>query len=86
MSDHTFAPSSSKAPNAVQRLKDRARYDEETVYGILDTGLVAHVSFSTPRNYDDPIDEDEWPTVIPMAYARIGDEIFLHGHLASRLL
>ena len=86
MSEPTFQPSSPNAPNAVHRLKDRARYDEQTVHSILDTGLVAHVSFSTPRDYDDPIDQDEWPTVIPMAYARIGDEIFLHGHLASRLL
>ena len=86
MSEETFRPTSSKAPNAVQRLKDRARYDEETVYGILDSGLVAHVAFSTPKEYDDPVDEDEWPTVIPMAYGRVGHEIFLHGHLASRLL
>lgn len=85
MSEETFKPASSKAPNAVQRLRDRARYDEETVYGILDSGLVAHVSFSLPRDYDDPTN-DEWPTVIPMAYGRIGDEIYLHGHLASRLL
>ncbi|KAI0094881.1 hypothetical protein BDY19DRAFT_48794 [Irpex rosettiformis] len=85
-SEPTFQPSSSKAPNAVQRLKDRARYDEQTVYDILDTGLVAHVSFSTHRDDDDHIDDDEWPTVIPMAYTRIEHEIFLHGHLASRLL
>lgn len=82
----TFQPASSNAPNAVKRLKDRARYDEDTVYGILDTGLVAHVAFSIPKEYDDAADEDEWPTVIPMAYARIGDEMYLHGHLASRLL
>jgi len=87
MSEDTFTPSSTKAPNAVHRLKDRARYDEETVYSILDAGLVAHVAFSVPKGEDDPPnDEDDWPTVIPMAYGRIGNEIYLHGHLASRLL
>ncbi|KAI0692756.1 hypothetical protein BC835DRAFT_1355918 [Cytidiella melzeri] len=86
MSEDAFQPTSSNAPNAVHRLKDRARYDEETVYGILDSGLVAHVAFSTPKDFDDPTAEDEWPTVIPMAYGRIDNEIYLHGHLASRLL
>ncbi|KAI0348076.1 hypothetical protein BDW22DRAFT_1350223 [Trametopsis cervina] len=86
MSDETFAPTHRTAPNAVHRLRDRARYDEETVYSILDTGLVAHVAFSLPHDDDEYNAEDEWPTVIPMAYGRIGDEIYLHGHLASRLL
>ena len=29
----------------VKRLAKRARYDEETIYGILDEGIVCHVGF-----------------------------------------
>lgn len=48
---------------------------------------MAHVVFSIPKDEDEELGEgDDWPTVIPMAYGRIGDEIYLHGQLASRLL
>jgi hypothetical protein len=60
----------------VQRIKDRARYDRESAYAILDAGFLAHVGFCV----------DGQPFVIPMLYARDGDALLLHGSIASRLL
>lgn len=59
----------------VHRKRDRATYDVAAVHAILDAGLVAHVSFAV----------DEQPFVIPMAYARLGESVVLHGAPASRL-
>ncbi|KAK7448461.1 hypothetical protein VKT23_013723 [Stygiomarasmius scandens] len=78
-----YEPSSPSAPNAIHRLKDRGRYDQQTVFSVLDQGTVAHVTFRLPQ---DPDDADDWPVIIPMIYARDEETIFLHGHLGSRLL
>lgn len=56
------------------RVNKRAAYDRATVHQILDDGLVAHVGF---------VDKD-WPTVVPMIYARIGETLYLHGAKAAR--
>lgn len=61
--------------NRVKQIKDRGHYDRETVFAILDRGLVAHVAFV----------DDGKPVVIPMAYGRIGDRIFIHGAKKSRI-
>lgn len=53
----------------------RANYDEAAIHSILDTGLVGHVGF---------IAEDR-PMVIPMAYARIGRVLYLHGASKTRI-
>jgi len=60
----------------VKRLPKRGRYDEETVFQILDTGFVCHVGFSV----------DGQPFVIPTNYGRKGDTLYLHGSAASRML
>jgi nitroimidazol reductase NimA-like FMN-containing flavoprotein (pyridoxamine 5'-phosphate oxidase superfamily) len=60
----------------VRRIPKRAAYDRETVYAILDAGLVAHVAFVAGGE----------PVVLPMAYARVGDEIVLHGSTRARML
>ncbi|WP_404402517.1 pyridoxamine 5'-phosphate oxidase family protein [Pelagibacterium halotolerans] len=54
----------------------RAHYDAETVNAILDTGLVGHVGFIA----------DGRPMVMPMAYARHGDTIYLHGASKTRIV
>lgn len=77
-SSKSFAPSSSTDVNAVKRLPKRADYDAHTIYSILDSSLVAHVAFDDPK--------EDWPMVIPMIFARHEDEIYLHGHINSRLL
>jgi nitroimidazol reductase NimA-like FMN-containing flavoprotein (pyridoxamine 5'-phosphate oxidase superfamily) len=62
--------------STVRRIAELADYERETVAAVLDAGLVAHVG----------IVQDGAPVVIPMAYARVDDEVYLHGSVASRLL
>jgi len=64
------------ALNRVRRLPERGRYDRETIYAIVDEGLICHVAF---------VDGDQ-PYVIPTIHGRLGDEIVLHGARASRLM
>lgn len=60
----------------VRRLPRRGRYDRETIYSILDEGLVCHIGFIV----------DGQSFVIPMAYARDGERLLLHGSSVSRLM
>jgi nitroimidazol reductase NimA-like FMN-containing flavoprotein (pyridoxamine 5'-phosphate oxidase superfamily) len=60
----------------VKRLSDRGHYDRETIHAILDEALVCHVGFVV----------DGQPYVIPTGFARIGDDLFIHGSSASRML
>jgi len=62
--------------NKVKRVPVRARYEEKAVHEILDDGFVAHVGFVV----------DGQPFVIPMAYGREGNKIYLHGATTSRLM
>jgi uncharacterized protein len=71
--DDRFVPSER---SRVRRLPKRASYDRATVYAILDAALVAHVAFV----------HDGEPFVIPMAFARMGDAIVLHGSKKARIL
>ncbi|BAB76436.1 pyridoxamine 5'-phosphate oxidase family protein [Anabaena sp. FACHB-709] len=68
-----------KAPSqrtTVKRVPKRANYESETIYQILDEGLVCQVGFVV----------DGQPVVIPTAYGRIGDTLYIHGSPASRML
>ena len=69
----TFPPT---GRTTVRRLPQRGVYDKREVYAILDEGFICHVGFAI----------DGQPYVIPTGYARSGDEIFLHGSAASRML
>ncbi len=60
----------------LHRYAHRAVYDRETVDAILDEGFVCHVGLHTDRGF---------PVVIPLAYGRSGDVVYLHGSAASRL-
>jgi uncharacterized protein len=60
----------------VRRRADRGSYDPATVHAILDEGVVAHVGVST----------DTGPIVLPMAYGRSGDTLYLHGSAANSML
>jgi uncharacterized protein len=60
----------------VRRLPDRGKYDAETVFAILDEGLVCHVGFAI----------DGQPFVIPTLYARVDEQLYIHGSAASRML
>jgi uncharacterized protein len=54
----------------------RAAYDRETANQILDEGFICHVGFV----------QDGQPFVIPTAYGRSGNNLYLHGSAASRML
>lgn len=60
----------------LKRIPKRANYECETVYQILDEGLVCHVGFVV----------DGQPFVIPTAYGRVEDKLYIHGSPASRML
>jgi uncharacterized protein len=60
----------------VTRKPDRARYDRQTIYDILDQAFVCHVAFIA----------DGMPVVVPTNYVRVRDQLFLHGSTASRLM
>lgn len=60
----------------VRRKADRANYDRETIYRILDEAFVCSVGFIA----------DGLPFVVPTNYVRVGDKLFLHGSPASRLM
>lgn len=60
----------------LRRLPQRGSYERQTVYDILDEGFVCHVGFVS----------DGQPFVIPTAYGRAGDQLFIHGARGSRML
>ncbi|MBI4780888.1 MAG: pyridoxamine 5'-phosphate oxidase family protein [Oscillatoriophycideae cyanobacterium NC_groundwater_1537_Pr4_S-0.65um_50_18] len=60
----------------IKRLPQRGEYDRATIHQILDEGLVCHVGFAV----------DAQPFVIPTAYGRVGDRLYIHGSPASRML
>src|SRR5947199_8981806 len=69
----TFSPT---PRTQVRRLPGRGFYDRAQVYSILDEGYVCHVGFAVECQ----------PYVIPTGYARLADEIFIHGSAASRMI
>lgn len=59
-----------------RRKPDRAAYDEEAVFAILDAGLLCHVGYVI----------DGQPFVTPTTYWREGRKLYWHGSAASRML
>lgn len=60
----------------VRREPRRGAYDRATIDAILDEGVVCHLGFV----------HDDQPYVIPTLYGRVGDELYVHGSSASRML
>lgn len=60
----------------VKRSATRGKYDREAVHAILDEAFLCHVAYV----------DDGMPIVIPTGYARVGERIYLHGHISNRLL
>ncbi len=73
MTDERFEPT---PRTKVRRFPDLASYEKEVIRAILDEGHVCHVGIVT----------DGQPFVLPMAYARLGDALLLHGSTASRVV
>jgi nitroimidazol reductase NimA-like FMN-containing flavoprotein (pyridoxamine 5'-phosphate oxidase superfamily) len=75
----TRHPSASLAvtpQTTLHRLPKRGSHERAVIHGILDAGLVCHVGFVA----------DGQPFVIPTAYGRAGDTLYIHGAVASRML
>ena len=58
------------------REPQRAVYDRAAAYEILDEGFICHVGFVSNGQ----------PFVIPTGYGRVGDNLYIHGSAASRML
>lgn len=55
----SYTPIGKNPPNKVNRLPNRGVYDAETIYKIVDSALVAHVTFRLPA--DEDTDDNDWP-------------------------
>jgi uncharacterized protein len=64
------------ARTRVVREPQRAVYDRQTIYEILDEGFICHVGFAI----------DGQAFVIPTSYGRKEDVLYIHGSAASRML
>lgn len=60
----------------IKRIPKRGQYEREIIYQILDEGLVCQIGFVV----------DDQPYVIPTAYGRVGEKLYIHGSPASRML
>src|SRR5690606_3073310 len=60
----------------VRRSAARGRYERDVVHAILDEAYVAHVGRVV----------DGQPRVLPMAYGRVGDVLYLHGAVGNAML
>lgn len=60
----------------IKRLPQRGNYQRQIIYQILDEGLICHLGFTI----------DNQPFVIPTAYGRVEDQLYIHGSPASRML
>jgi nitroimidazol reductase NimA-like FMN-containing flavoprotein (pyridoxamine 5'-phosphate oxidase superfamily) len=60
----------------LRRRPQRGSYDEATIFGILDAGLIAHLGYTL----------DGHPFVTPTVYWREGRRLYWHGAAASRAL
>jgi uncharacterized protein len=60
----------------LRRRPQRGSHDRETIFAVLDEGIVCHVAFS----------DADAPIVLPVVYGRSGDVLYLHGARANRML
>jgi len=70
---------SETTPSARTRLvrePQRAVYDREAAYRILDEAFICHVGFVV----------DGQPFVIPTGFGRVGNNLYIHGSAESRML
>src|SRR5206468_4270487 len=69
-------PQNPASRTRVVREPERGVYDRAVAYQILDEGFICHVGFVM----------DNQPFVIPTGYGRSGDNLYIHGSAASRML
>ena len=73
VSEENFTPTQR---TTLKQVPKRGHYERDLVYQILDEGLVCHVGFVANGQ----------PYVIPTAYGRVEDKLYIHGSPASRML
>jgi nitroimidazol reductase NimA-like FMN-containing flavoprotein (pyridoxamine 5'-phosphate oxidase superfamily) len=62
--------------NTVKRLPKRGHYDKETIFGILDRHFLCHLAWEM----------DGQPFMIPTAFGRKEETLYVHGSSKSRML
>ncbi|MGP7998767.1 MAG: pyridoxamine 5'-phosphate oxidase family protein [Streptosporangiaceae bacterium] len=72
--DTLTAPLSATSRTTLHRHKERGRSDRADLYAVLDAGLICHLGVVI----------DGLPVVLPTAYGRDGDVLYLHGSSANR--
>jgi uncharacterized protein len=60
----------------VRRHAERARTDRADLYAVLGAGMICHLA----------VQVDGSPMVLPTAYGRIGDTLYVHGSSANRAI
>jgi nitroimidazol reductase NimA-like FMN-containing flavoprotein (pyridoxamine 5'-phosphate oxidase superfamily) len=77
MPDPTALPAYSPTPQTrIRRHPERAHYDREAVFAILDAALICHIGYVI----------DGRPYVTPTLFWREGERLYWHGSSASRML
>ncbi len=76
LTGHERPPLSPTPRSSLGRLRERARFDRSALDEVLDSGLVCHLGIVV----------DGTPLVLPTAYGRDGDTLFIHGSTAARTL
>jgi uncharacterized protein len=69
-------PFTPTARTRLRRRPERARYDRDTVFAILDAALFCHIGYVV----------DGQPFVTPTLFWREGERLYWHGSAASRML
>ena len=64
------------AKSKIVRSPNRAHYDEETLNAVLDDGFMCHVAYLFEGS----------PVIIPTAYVRRGNTIYIHGAAKNRMM
>ncbi len=72
----TDLPLSPTPRTTLHRLRERGRLDRADLDAVLDAGLICHLGVII----------DGVPVVLPTAYGRIGENLYLHGSSANRSL
>jgi hypothetical protein len=72
----SLQPYSPTARSRIRRHPERAHYDRDTVFAILDAALMCHVGYVI----------DGKPYVTPTLFWREGERLYWHGSSASRML
>jgi nitroimidazol reductase NimA-like FMN-containing flavoprotein (pyridoxamine 5'-phosphate oxidase superfamily) len=67
---------SATARTRLRRHSERGKTDHADLYAVLDAGMICHLG----------VIYDGAPLVLPTAYGRIGDTLYLHGSSANRSL